>query len=111
MSNASTHSHDHAINNADEATIHDDRYDSHEKKEGGKESIDVSEDSEVVDSPYDDTPDGGLRAWLVVLGVSFCLFVCVGSIINLALLGCLWNFLHLWICQCLGSTSDSRPFS
>lgn len=109
MSDASTHSHDHAVNNADEATIHDDQYDSHGKKEGGKESIDESE--EVVQFSYDDIPDGGLRAWLVVLGVSFRLLVCAGSITDSILSGCLWNFRHLWICQCLGSTSDSRPFS
>lgn len=62
---------------ADEVTIHDldAGYHFHKEKDGSEKGDKESTEVEVQATPsYDDPPDGGLRAWLVVLGVSRLLF-------------------------------------
>ena len=47
----------------------------HKGKDGSEKGDKESTEVEVQATPsYDDPPDGGLRAWLVVLGVSRLLF-------------------------------------
>lgn len=53
-------------------------------------------------------PDGGLRAWLVVLGVSVDLVRPLIDRLIIMMIGCMWNVRDLWLCECVGGKRQPR---
>ncbi|TCD70280.1 hypothetical protein EIP91_004181 [Steccherinum ochraceum] len=69
---------------ADELTIHDGSPDASHEKNGASDKEDFDKEDapveEVTQAHVDDIPDGGLRAWLVVVGGAFGAFATFGYV-------------------------------
>jgi len=81
MSDAGTHNRADPGTNTDDITINDAEgpYDSHDKDVKGEKEASI-EPENVVQRQNSDIPDGGLRAWLVVLGASCGTFATFGYV-------------------------------
>ncbi len=65
--------------------------------------------AEGAETRHGEHPDGGLKAWSVVIGVS-ATSVCVGHLLTDCTV-CYWCMCHLWSCEWLGCEFSLRSYA